>query len=259
MSNQTLENGHIAVELQNKVAHISFYHPLSNSFPTALLQKLTKEIQEISQNESINLVVLKSEGHGAFCAGASFDELLKVDSLETGQQFFSGFANVINAMRKCPKMIVGRVHGKAVGGGVGLIAACDYVFAHQSSAVKLSELAIGIGPFVIEPVVSRKIGKTNMSALTLSPWAWKDAKWAFEKGLYQEVFESDEAMDEAIRVYISNISSYNPEALFEMKKILWEQTEHWDVLLAERAAISGKLVLSDFTKKALEAFKNKEK
>jgi methylglutaconyl-CoA hydratase len=182
-----------------------------------------------------------------------------VDSIETGQQFFSGFANVINAMRKCSKIIVGRVHGKAVGGGVGLMAACDYVFANQQVSVKLSELAIGIGPFVIEPVVSKKIGTTAMSALTLAPLSWKNADWAFQHGLIQELYENNESMDLALNEYVKNLSTYIPESLKEMKKILWKQTEHWDVLLAERAAISGKLVLSDFTKNALEAFKNKGK
>ena len=259
MSTQILNEGLIEVFIEEKVAKFSFFHPLSNSFPTKLLKSLTKEFEKISLNQNVTVVVLQSKGDGAFCAGASFDELLQVDSIEKGQQFFSGFANVINAMRKCSKIIVGRVHGKAVGGGVGLMAACDYVFANQQVSVKLSELAIGIGPFVIEPVVSKKIGTTAMSALTLAPLSWKNADWAFQHGLIQELYENNESMDLALNEYVKNLSTYIPESLKEMKKILWKQTEHWDVLLAERAAISGKLVLSDFTKNALEAFKNKGK
>jgi methylglutaconyl-CoA hydratase len=259
MSVENPEIGRIKISIENKVAYLSFYHPLSNSFPTELLLELTTVLTNLGTDKKIQLIVLQSLGEGAFCAGASFDELLAVDTLESGKLFFSGFANVINAMRKCPKIIVARVHGKAVGGGVGLIAACDYAFATTKAAVKLSELAIGIGPFVIEPVVSKKIGKTNMSALTLAPLQWKSAHWALEKGLFQEVFESTDLMDTAIEAYTIGLSNYNPEALVEMKKILWENTENWDVLLSERAAISGKLVLSDFTKKALEAFKNKKK
>ncbi|WP_445712776.1 enoyl-CoA hydratase/isomerase family protein [Flavobacterium sp.] len=247
--------GTIETIINGKVATLLFFHPSSNSFPSTLLQQLTKEINALGNNKSISVIVLKSSGTGAFCAGASFDELLSVSNFEEGSQFFSGFANVINAMRKCPKLIIGRIHGKAVGGGVGLAAACDYSFAFTKSEIKLSEIAIGIGPFVIEPAVSRKIGKTAMSEMTLNPTAWKSSKWAFEKGLYSELFETIEELDFRLEEYTKELSSYNEEALFEMKKVLWEGTDHWKNLLYERASISGKLVLSDFTKKALEKFK----
>lgn len=247
--------GSIETEIQDKIATITFYHPSSNSFPGHLLQQLTDELVTLSKNNSVNIIVLKSSGNGAFCAGASFDELLSITNLEEGSTFFSGFANVINAMRKCPKLIIGRIHGKAVGGGVGLAAACDYTFATQKGEIKLSEIAIGIGPFVIEPAVSRKIGNIAMSEMALNPTAWKSANWAFEKGLFTELFDSTEELDLRLESYINEISNYNIEALFEMKKVLWEGTQHWDTLLYERAAISGRLVLSSFTKKALEKFK----
>lgn len=247
--------GTVLVDIQGKIATISFYHPASNSFPSSQLQLLTDTISELNKNKSVTLIVLKSEGDGAFCAGASFDELLQVSNLEEGNRFFSGFANVINAMRKSNKLIVGRVHGKGVGGGVGLMAACDYVFGTEKVAVKLSELAIGIGPFVIEPAVSKKIGTTAMAEMTLAATEWKSAKWAFEKGLLTKLFNSTEAMDEALVQFTNQLSSYNPEALLEMKKVIWEGTEDWDHLLYERAAISGRLVLSDFTKSALNQFK----
>ena len=244
---ETIINGNIATFL--------FFHPSSNSFPSTLLQQLTDEINTLSKNDSVSIIILKSAGTGAFCAGASFDELLSVSNYEEGSRFFSGFANVINAMRKCPKLIIGRIHGKAVGGGVGLASACDYSFATTKSEIKLSEIAIGIGPFVIEPAVSRKIGKMAMSEMTLNPTAWKTSKWAFEKGLFSEVFETIEDLDIRLEEYTKELSSYNPDALLEMKKVLWEGTSHWDSLLYERAAISGRLVLSDFTKNALEKFK----
>lgn len=247
--------GTIETIISEKIATLQFFHPSSNSFPSTLLQELTHEINSLSKNDNVSIIVLKSQGTGAFCAGASFDELLSVSNYEEGSLFFSGFANVINAMRKCPKLIIGRVHGKAVGGGVGLAAACDYTFASMKSEIKLSEIAIGIGPFVIEPVVSRKIGKTAMSEMTLNPTAWKTSKWAHEKGLFSEIFESIDELDIRVEEYTKELSSYNEEALYEMKKVLWEGTDNWDTLLYERASISGKLVLSDFTKKALEKFK----
>ena len=247
--------GSIETHIVNNIATITFYHPSSNSFPSLLLQKLTDEINTLSKNNFVSIIVLKSAGNGAFCAGASFDELFAVSNFEEGTKFFSGFANVINAMRKCPKLIIGRIHGKAVGGGVGLAAACDYTFATDKSDIKLSEIAIGIGPFVIEPAVSRKIGKMAMSEITLNPTAWKTSKWAFVKGLYSEVFDSTDELDKRLDEYTNELSSYNYDALFEIKKVLWEGTNDWDSLLYERAAISGRLVLSDFTKKALEKYK----
>lgn len=247
--------GIIKTTINNNIATVSFYHPASNSFPSLLLQNLTQELNVLSNNNAVNLIILKSEGNGAFCAGASFDELLEVSNLEEGKSFFSGFANVINAMRNCSKIIIGRVHGKAVGGGVGIISACDYVFATQNASTKLSELAIGIGPFVIEPAVSRKIGKTAMSQMTLAATEWKNANWNLNQGLFSELFDSVEELDAALNVFTEKLSSYNPEALFEMKKVMWSGTENWESLLYERAEISGKLVLSEFTKKALTQFK----
>lgn len=247
--------GTISTTIENKIATVSFYHAASNSFPSAQLEKLTQELNTLSKLESVVLIILKSEGTGAFCAGASFDELLAVTNLEEGSQFFSGFAKVINAMRKCSKLIIGRAHGKAVGGGVGLLAACDYVFALENASIKLSELAIGIGPFVIEPAVSKKIGKTAMAAMTLEATVWKNANWAKEKGLYTQVHTTVEDLDHNLSLFTKQLASYNPEALLEMKKVLWEGTENWDTLLFERAAISGRLVLSDFTRNALLQFK----
>ncbi|MEW5674681.1 enoyl-CoA hydratase/isomerase family protein [Flavobacterium enshiense] len=249
--------GTLQTIINNRIATVTFGHPASNSFPSEQLQRLTDELNALSYNTEISLIVLKSEGAGAFCAGASFDELLAVSNLEEGSKFFSGFANVINAMRNCSKLIVGRIHGKAVGGGVGLAAACDYALATKESAIKLSELAIGIGPFVIEPAVSRKIGKAALAEMTLAAHEWKKAQWAKEKGLYADVFETVQALDAELESFTSKLASYNPEALTEMKKVLWEGTENWNTLLYERAGISGRLVLSDFTVNALNQFKKK--
>lgn len=250
-----MENGFIKTTIQNNIATITFFHPASNSFPSYLLKKLTLAFDEISQNKSVAVVVLKSEGETVFCSGASFDELLLIKNLEEGIIFFSGFANVLNAMRNCEKLILGRIQGKAVGGGVGLAAACDYVFATESASIKLSELAIGIGPFVIEPVVSRKIGSTPTSQLALSAHDWKTAQWSLEKGLYSELFSTVQKMDNALELFSTKLASFNHEALIEMKKVFWENTSHWETLLPKRAAISGQLVLSEFTKNALKLLK----
>jgi methylglutaconyl-CoA hydratase len=247
--------GSISISIDATIASIEFGHPASNSFPAQLLHQLTETIETLGQNPDVAILVLKSQGTATFCAGASFDELLAVTNETEGKAFFSGFAHLINAMRKCPKLIVGRVQGKTVGGGVGVAAACDYVLASQEASIKLSELAIGIGPFVIEPAVARKIGKTAFTELSLTAQEWKSAAWAKEKGLYAKTFESIEKLDEAVAEFTCQLATYNLEALQELKKVLWEGTEHWDSLLLDRAAITGKLVVSEVTKTALAAFK----
>ena len=244
--------GSISISIEASIATVEFGHPASNSFPSSLLHDLTQTIETLGHNPEVGVVVLKSQGTATFCAGASFDELLAVTTEAEGKTFFSGFAHLINAMRKCPKIIVGRVQGKTVGGGVGIAAACDYVLATHEASVKLSELAIGIGPFVIEPAVSRKIGKTALAELSLAAGEWKSAAWAKEKGLFANTFATIEKLDEAVSILTHQLASYNPEALAEMKKVLWEGTEHWDNLLVERATITGKLVLSEATKSALK-------
>ncbi len=252
------ENGSLYTSISDNVARVEFGHPASNSFVSELLSRLSTEITRLSDNAEVSLIVLQSEGDRAFCAGASFDELVAIADLEEGKEFFSGFARVINAMRTCKKPIIGRVQGKAVGGGVGLIAACDYVFATEAAAVRLSEITIGIAPLVIAPAVERKIGKGGLAELSLSPTEWKNAYWAKEKSLFSRVFDSIADMDKELDHFIHQLSGYNPEALQALKKIFWEGTGHWDVLLSERAEESGRLALSPETKKALDKFKNKK-
>lgn len=252
--NQGYVNSSIA---ENGIATIEFGHPLSNSLPGKILRKLADTITEVSKEDAVKVIVLKSGGDRAFCAGASFDELISIKDLETGKVFFSGFASVINACRKSSKLIIGRVQGKAVGGGVGMASAVDYCYATTAASVKLSELAVGIGPFVVGPAVERKIGTSAMSQLAINATEWQSAQWAYERGLYAEIFETTEEMDEAIAVLANKLANSNPEAMAMLKQIFWAGTENWDELLVERAAMSGQLVLSDFTVNAINSFKQK--
>lgn len=253
-----LEQGRVTTTINVQgIAHVEFSHPLSNSMPGLLLGELAQEIRNLGTNDAVKVIVLRSAGDRTFCGGASFDELVSIEDFETGKKFFSGFANVINACRACPKLIIGRIQGKAVGGGVGLASAVDYCFATKYADVKLSELAVGIGPFVVGPAVERKIGTSAMSQLAINATEFKSAQWACEKGLYADVFESIDDMDVAIDVLADKLSKSNPEAMSMLKKVFWQGTENWDTLLIERAEMSGKLVLSDFTKNAIEKFKAK--
>lgn len=251
----TRENGSLYTKIDNRIATIEFGHPASNSFPSELLDRLQNEFYKLSADETISVIILKSQGEKAFCAGASFDELVAIEDLESGKAFFMGFANVINAMRKCTKPIIGRIQGKTVGGGVGLAAACDYALATEAASIKLSELTIGIGPFVIAPAVERKMGVGALAELSISAHEWRNAYWAKDKGLYAKVFDSIKELDREIDLLSEKLSTYNVQALAEMKRILWKDTTHWETLLTERAAISGELVLSNFTKNALQKFK----
>lgn len=251
-----IQQGHIKTSIENRIATIEFYHPSHNSLPGNLLSQLEQAIYTAGADDEIILVVLKSAGDRTFCAGASFDELASINDEAVGKTFFMGFANVINAIRKIPKIVIGRVHGKAVGGGVGLAAACDYCMATKYSSIKLSELAVGIGPFVIGPAVERKMGISAYSHMSLNATEWRTADWAREKGLYTEVFQSTEQLDDYIKHLSDKLVTMNPEAMSLLKGVFWEGTDHWDALLEERAEMSGRLVLSDFSKKAIGAFLN---
>ena len=248
-------NPYVKLEIINEVGYIEFFHPAHNSLPGDILAKLANTITEAGKNDEIKVIVLKSGGDRTFCAGASFNELININDEATGKVFFSGFANVINAMRKCPKFIIGRVQGKTVGGGVGVASATDYCMATKYASIKLSELNVGIGPFVVGPAVERKLGLSGMSQIAMDANSFYSAEWAKNKGLYAQVFDSTEALDEGVRAFAEHLCTYNPEAMREMKKMFWTGTENWDDLLAERAAISGRLVLSEFTKETLKRFK----
>ncbi len=242
-------------DLKNNIVTIEFFHPAHNSLPGDILGKLTETITEAGKNKDAKVIILKSGGDRTFCAGASFEELISIKNEEEGRTFFSGFANVINAMRKCPKFIIGRVQGKAVGGGVGVASAIDYCMATKFASIKLSELNLGIGPFVVGPAVARKLGDSGMSQIAIDANSFYSAEWAMQKGLYTKIFDSTEELDEAVQKFAENLCDYNPEAVKEMKRMFWHGAEDWDELLLERAKISGRLVLSEFTKEKLKKFK----
>jgi methylglutaconyl-CoA hydratase len=252
-----MAEGYVKSHIEHGINTIEFFHPQSNSLPGKILDELANEIHFAGTHDDTKVIILKSAGDKTFCSGASFDELADIKTEAEGLKFFSGFANVINAMRKCPKFIIGRIQGKAVGGGVGLAAAVDYAIATDSADLKLSELAIGIGPFVVGPAIERKIGVSAFTALAIDASMWRNADWGKRKGLFAEVHETSENMDESIQRLANNLSHSSLQAMAEMKKVFWHGTEHWDVLLKERAAISGRLVLSNFTKHAIEKFKAK--
>lgn len=256
---EEIKEGHVRTEREHGIATIEFYHPQSNSLPGKLLRAIAREIHSEGLNPETKLIILRSAGDRTFCAGASFDELASITSLEEGFQFFSGFAEVINAMRKAPKFIIARIQGKCIGGGVGLAAAADYAIAVESADIKLSELAVGIGPFVVGPAVERKIGLSAFSQLAIDAAMWRSADWARTKGLFAELHKDIAGVDESIQRLGHTLSHSSPEAMHHIKKVCWEGTAHWDELLAERARISGSLILSDFSKEFIANFKAKQK
>jgi len=250
-----MNDPYVKLHIENEVGYIEFFHPAHNSLPGNVLAKLANMIKEAGENDAIKVIVLQSGGDRTFCAGASFNELINIDNPTTGKIFFSGFANVINAMRKCPKFIIGRIQGKTVGGGVGLAASTDYCMATKFASIKLSELNIGIGPFVVGPAIERKMGLSAMSQIAIDANSFYPPEWAKQKGLFTHVFETTDALDEAVKQTAEHLCTYNMEAMIEMKKVFWKGTEDWDALLAERAQTSGRLVLSEFTKEKLKSFK----
>lgn len=247
--------GQVNIQFSEGIAKITFSHPQSNSLPGQLLRDLAAAIETAGRDEDVRVIILRSEGEKTFCAGASFDELVAIENLEQGTYFFSGFAAVINAIRKAPKFVIARVQGKAVGGGVGIASAADYTLATENAAVKLSELAVGIGPFVVGPAVERKIGKSAFTSLAINATEWQSASWAQQNGLYADIFSSIGALDVAVDDLALKLASSNPEAMRMLKKVFWEGCDNWDQLLKERAEMSGQLVLSEFTRNAIAGFK----
>ena len=252
----TTASGSVTTAIADGVATVSFHHPKGNSLPGAQLRRLADAITVLAENGEARVVVLRSEGTGPFCAGASFAELQEISAsgdAAAGREFFMGFARVIVAMTTCPQMIVARVHGKAVGGGVGIVAASDYAIATSQSAVRLSELAVGIGPFVVGPAIERKVGLGAFAAMATDA-DWRSAEWAEQHGLYAQVRASIAELDGAVAAIADRLARSNPEAMRKMKAVFWEGTDHWGRLLAERAEMSGTLVLSEFTRSAIAAF-----
>lgn len=252
-----MADAYVKRELHQGITTIEFFHPQSNSLPGTILHELATTITLAGQDPNTIVIILRSAGEKTFCAGASFDELVAIQSEAEGLKFFSGFAQVINAMRTCPKLIIGRIQGKCAGGGVGLAASVDYAIAAEGADVKLSELAVGIGPFVVGPAVERKIGSSAFSQLAIDAAMWRNADWAKRKGLFAELHPSIEEMDESVKKLANTLVHSSPEAMAEIKKIAWKGTEDWDTLLIERAKISGRLVLSEFTRDAISKFKKK--
>lgn len=252
-----MDKYYIQYEIKEQIATIEFFHPKSNSFPSAQLSEMARILDELGKNEQVKIIVLKSAGDRVFSAGASFEELLSIQNFEEGKGFFMGFANAILAMRRCPKFIVGCITGKVVGGGVGLAAACDYAFSDANASVRLSELSIGIGPFVIEPAITRKIGITAFSEMTMNPKEWKTPEWVMEKGMFNRIYEDATACEKAVYDFAKELSVYSLEAMRDLKSIFWQNTENWKEIMPKRAEMSGHLVLSDFTKESLLKFKSK--
>ena len=250
-------DAYVRSETHQGITSIEFHHPQSNSLPSQILKELAAAISRAGEDPATRVIVLRSAGDRVFWAGASFDELSAITNEQEGLAFFSGFAHVINAMRTCPRLIIGRIQGKCVGGGVGLAAAVDYAIATEKAEVKLSELAVGIGPFVVGPAVERKIGFSAFSQLAIDATMWRSAQWAGRKGLFAEVYPTLEELDEAIGKLAYTLSHSGPDAMRELKKVFWQGTEHWDRLLPERAAISGRLILGEFSKNAIAKFKSR--
>lgn len=247
-------DGTVTVSIADGVGTVEFAHPKGNSLPAQLLNLLAREITAVGENPDARVIVLRSAGTGAFCAGASFDEFTALADAAAGKEFFLGFSRVIMAMVRAPKFVLTRVHGKAAGGAIGVIAASDYSIAVRDAAVKLSELQVGIGPFVVGVAIERKLGLAPFQALGVHA-DWHDAAWCERHGLYSMVCDDVAALDAAVAAHAKRLAASNPEAMREMKRIYWEGSERWEAAMDERAAMSGRMVLSDFTRKALEKFR----
>lgn len=244
----------VTSQIENQISTITFGTPKSNSLPGEILEKLAKTILEEGAKPEVKIILLKSEGEKAFCAGASFDELLEIKDLETSKKFFGGFAKVLNAMRTCGKIVVVRVQGKTTGGGVGITCAADYCFATENASLALTEINLEIGPFVISPFVERKVGKSQMIAMSLDA-EFRDANWAVQHNVYNKIFSTISEMDEEIEKFLNRLSTKNHKVLAKIKELSWEGTEHFGEILPEKINISANLVLEDSAKENIQKIK----
>ncbi len=250
----TTAGGDVQVRIDDGIGTVEFAHPKGNSLPSDLLRRLASDIASLGTNDEARVIVVRSRGEGPFCAGASFDELEAIRDAATGTEFFMGFAHLILAMKRCPKLILARVHGKAVGGGVGVIAASDYALATEGASIRLSELAVGIGPFVVGPAIERRAGTGAFAALAIDA-DWRDAHWGAQHGLYARLYGTVEELDRALMTFAKRLAASSPQAMATLKGVLWRDTDDWERLLEERARLSGALVLSDITRNAIATFK----
>lgn len=250
-----MNDGYVKTEARDGIATVTFHHPKSNSLPGHILHGMAEAITKAGKDPATRVIILRSDGDKAFCAGASFDELVAISDETQGLAFFSGFAHVINAIRQVPVFVIGRIHSHCVGGGVGLACAVDIAYAHAGATARLSELAVGIGPFVVGPAVERKVGPGLFGLLSATPATRRSADWCERYGMYAEVFDNVETLDARIAAHAKELATYSQEAMADIKRVLWKGTETWDTLLIERARISGRLVLSAFTREAIARFK----
>ncbi len=244
----------VTSEIRNSISEITFGTPKSNSLPGEILEKLAQTILIEGKKEEVKAILLKSEGEKVFCAGASFDELLEIDELEASKKFFGGFAKVLNAMRSCGKIVVVRVQGKTTGGGVGIACGADYCFATKNAALALTEINLGIGPFVIGPYVERKIGKSQFSAMAIDA-DFRSAEWAEQHNIYHSVSETIAEMELKLGIFLDKLSARSDEALALIKKVSWEGTEHFEELMPERIHMSASLILEDSAKENIQKIK----
>ncbi len=251
-----MNNGFVTSEIKNNISEITFGTPKSNSLPGEILEKLAQTILECGKDQNVKAILLQSEGEKSFCAGASFDELLEIEELEKSKIFFGGFAKVLNAMRSCGKLVIVRVQGKTTGGGVGIACAADYCFGTTDSALALTELNLGIGPFVIGPFVERKIGKSAYSAMSIDA-DFRSAEWCERHDIYQSVSENIPEMDSKIEKFLEVLSNRSSDALALIKKVSWEGTEHFDQLMPERILMSASLILEDSAKENIGKIKER--
>ena len=244
----------VTSQIKNHISEITFGTPKSNSLPSEILEKLAQIILTEGSKPEVKAILLKSEGEKAFCAGASFDELLEINDLETSKKFFGGFAKVLNAMRNCGKIVVVRVQGKTTGGGVGIACAADYCFATENASLALTEINLGIGPFVIGPYVERKIGKSQFTAMAIDA-DFRSANWAEQHNIYHSVSPTIAEMDAEVAQFLEKLATKSTDALALIKKVSWEGTEHFDKLMPKRILMSASLLLEDSTKANIEKIK----
>jgi methylglutaconyl-CoA hydratase len=213
---------HLEVSAGDGVVTVTLDRPdVRNALSAGLITELTRCMREIAGREDVRAVILTGEGD-SFCAGADIGYMRQTASFsyEENLEDAGRLAALFESIAECPKPVVARIKGAAIGGGVGLVAAADVSVAEEGTIFAFSEVRLGISPATIAPFVLRKIGHSHARSLFLTGERF-GAERAREIGLVHEVAPEGE-LDEVVQKKIGQITSGGPESLASTKRLLGE-------------------------------------
>lgn len=249
----------LQIELRDEVLTVTLDRPdVHNAFNDELIHEAIDLFSNIDPGAA-RVLVLRGSGKN-FCAGADLNWMSRMVSYTRDENIrdSSLLAKMFALMNDCPVPVVGRIHGAAIGGGVGLVAVCDVAIASSDTKFGLSEVKLGILPAVISPYVIAKIGETHARALFLTGERF-EAERAMRIGLVHRVVDSVAELDAAVYETVTQLKTSGPEAVRECKKLIAHVagSERADAIPYTIEAIATRRV-SEEGQAGMQAFLRKE-